>query len=358
MKGLVLAGGLGTRLRPLTHTGPKQLIPIANKPVLFYVIQDLVEAGITDIGIIVGYTEERINIVKNTVGDGSRWGVRIKYIEQDAPRGIAHAVYCAKEFMGNEPFVVYLGDNILKSGIVKFVEEFKNSGAEAGILLSHVPDPQKYGVAQLDDNGVVIDVEEKPKVPKSDLALIGVYMFTPRIFRVIEALKPSWRGEYEITDAIRSIILSKKYKVISHVVTDWWDDTGTAEAILHANHLILSDLKYKIEGSVEEGAKLIGNIELGQDSIIKNGTVVRGPVIIGKNCNIGPGYIGPYSSIGDNTTIIGGEVESSIIIGDTRIEFDKKIVDSLIGRYTSIISKNSLPKGYRFIIGENSEIQL
>lgn len=358
MKGLILAGGLGTRLRPLTHTGPKQLIPIANKPVLFYVIEDLVEAGITDIGIIVGYTEERINIVKNTIGDGSRWGASITYIEQDAPRGIAHAVYCAKEFMGNEPFVVYLGDNILKSGIVNFVEEFKNSDAEAGILLSRVHDPQKYGVALLDERGVVMDVEEKPDAPKSDLALIGVYMFTPLIFKVIETLKPSMRREYEITDAIRSIILSKKYTVISHIVTDWWDDTGTAEAILHANHLILSDLKHKIEGTIEEGAKLIGNIELGAKSIIKSGTVLRGPVIIGKNCNIGPGYIGPYTSIGDNTTIIGGEVESSIIIGDTRIESEKKIVDSLIGRFTNITSRNSLPKGYRFIIGENSDIQL
>ncbi len=358
MKGLILAGGLGTRLRPLTHTGPKQLIPIANKPVLFYVIEDLVEAGITDIGIIVGYTEERINIVKNTVGDGSRWGARITYIEQDAPRGIAHAVSCAREFMGDEPFVVYLGDNILKSGIVDLVDEFKKSGAEASILLSHVPDPQKYGVALLDDKGVVIDVEEKPKVPKSDLALIGVYMFNPHIFKVIETLEPSWRGEYEITDAIRNIILSKKFKVISHIVNDWWDDTGTAEAILHANHLILRDLNPKMEGTIEDGARVLGNIELGQGSIIKNGTVVRGPAIIGKNCKIGPGYIGPYTSIGDNTTIIGGEVESSIIIGDTTIEFDKKIVDSLIGRYTNIVSRNSLPKGYRFIIGENSEIQL
>lgn len=358
MKGLILAGGLGTRLRPLTHTGPKQLIPIANKPVLFYVIEDLVEAGITDIGIIVGYTEERINIVKNTVGDGSLWNAKITYIEQDAPRGIAHAVHCAKEFIGDESFVVYLGDNILKSGIVNFVDEFNKSGGEASILLSSVPDPQKYGVAQLDEKGVVIDVEEKPKEPKSDLALIGVYMFTPLIFKVIETLKPSWRGEYEITDAIRNIILSKKYRVISHIVTDWWDDTGTAEAILHANHLILSDMKHKIKGEVQDGARLIGNVELGKDSIIRKGTVVRGPVIIGRNCKIGPGYIGPYTSIGDNTTIIGGEVESSIIIGDTIIEFEKKIVDSLIGRYTNILSKNSLPKGYRFIIGENSEIQL
>ncbi len=358
MKGLVLAGGLGTRLRPLTHTGPKQLIPIANKPVLFYIIEDLVEAGITDIGIIVGYTEERINIVKNTLGDGSMWGAGITYIEQDAPRGIAHAVYCGKDFIGKEPFVVYLGDNILKSGIVNFVNEFNNSDAVASILLSHVPDPQKYGVAVLNDNGVVVDVEEKPGVPKSDLALIGVYMFTSHIFEVIKTLKPSGRGEYEITDAIRSIILSGKLKVISHIVTDWWDDTGTAEAILHANHLILCDLKHKIKGRVEEGAKLIGNIELGEKSIIRNGTVIRGPVIIGRNCNIGPGYIGPYTSVGDNTSIIGGEVESSIIIGDTRIEFDKKIVDSLIGRYTNIISRSSLPRGYKFIIGENSEIQI
>lgn len=360
MKGLVLAGGLGTRLRPLTHTGPKQLIPIANKPVLFYVIEDLVEAGINDIGIIVGYTQERIDTVKKTVGDGARWGVRITYIEQDAPSGIAHAVNCAKEFMNDESFVVYLGDNLLKKGIAGFVNEFNNSDADASILLTSVPDPKKYGVAVLDEKNEVIDVEEKPKKPKSNLAIIGVYMFTPYIFEIISSLKPSKRGEYEITDAIRSLVLSEKYRVMSHVVTDWWDDTGTAEAILHANHLILSDLSHNLIGKVEEDVGLIGNVELGGNSTIKKGTVIRGPVIIGKNCNVGPGYIGPYTSIGDNTTIVGGEVESSIIVGDSHIdiESDKKIVDSLIGRYTNIVSKNSLPKGYRFVIGENSDIQL
>ena len=361
MKGLILAGGLGTRLRPLTHTGAKQLIPIANKPVLVYCIEDLKQAGITDIGIIVGYTKERMESITNALGDGSRWGARITYIEQDAPRGIAHAVYCAKEFIGNESFVVYLGDNMLKEGIGPFVEKFKTSKADAAILLTRVQDPSKYGVASLDKNGRVIDVEEKPKKPESDLVVIGIYIFTPCIFKVIEALNPSGRGEYEITHAIRSLIKSKQYKVVSDLVTGWWDDTGTAEAILHVNHMVLAELKTEICGEIEEGANLIGNVKLGVGSVIKSGSVIRGPVVIGENCTIGPTYLGPYTSIGNNSIIVGGEIESSIIMENAliKLEANKRIVDSLIGKYTNIASsRNTLPGGYKFLIGENSNIQI
>jgi glucose-1-phosphate thymidylyltransferase len=267
-------------------------------------------------------------------------------------------VYCGREFIADDSFVVYLGDNILKSGIVDFVEEFKRSGADASILLSPVPDPWKYGVAVLDEQGVVVDVEEKPEHPRSDLAIIGVYMFTSEVFSIIEGLTPSGRGEFEITDAIHRLVTSPNHRVISHVVTDWWDDTGTAEAILGANHMILHDLRGQIEGVVEEGARLIGAVSIGANSVVHGDAVIRGPVIIGERCELENCYIGPYTSIGDGTIIKGGEIESSIIIGDTVIDFNEKIVDSLIGRHSRIVAKNSLPKGYQFIIGENSDIQI
>jgi glucose-1-phosphate thymidylyltransferase len=359
MKGLVLAGGLGTGLRPLTHTGPKQLIPVANKPVLFYGIEDMMEAGIREISIIVGYTEERINILKNAIGDGSRWGVKITYIRQDAPRGLAHAVYCAKDFMGDDAFVVHLGDNILKGGITKYVKDFENSDYDAAILLSEVEEPWKYGVATLNEKGEVIDLEEKPEKPKSNFVIVGVYFFKPAIFKAIEKIKPSKRGELELTSAIRELMISKNHKVKSYFTTDWWDDTGTAEALLRANHVILSDLKSSdIKGKVEDGVSIMGNASIGEGSLIKRGSMVRGPVIIGKNCTIAQAYIGPYTSIGDNTTIIGGEIESSVVIGDTRIECEKRIVDSLIGRHSIITSSGPPLRGYRMIIGESSKIQI
>jgi glucose-1-phosphate thymidylyltransferase len=359
MKGLVLAGGLGTGLRPLTHTGPKQLIPVANKPVLFYGIEDMIEAGIKEIGIIVGYTEERIKILKNAIGDGSRWGIKITYIQQDAPRGLAHAVYCAKDFMGDDSFVVHLGDNILKGGITKYVKDFENSDYDAAILLSEVEEPWKYGVATLNEKGEVIDLEEKPQKPKSNFVIVGVYFFKPTIFNAIEKIKPSERGELELTSAIRELMISKDHKVKSYFTTDWWDDTGTAEALLRANHVILSDLKSSdIRGKVEDGVSIMGNASIGVGSLIKRGSMIRGPVIIGNNCTIAQAYIGPYTSIGDNTTIMGGEIESSVVIGDTRIECEKRIVDSLIGRHSIITSSAPPLRGYRMIIGENSKIQI
>jgi len=360
MKGLILAGGLGKRLRPLTHTGPKQIIPIANKPVLHYCIEDLVNAGIKDIGIIVGYTEERINTIKEVVGDGSRWEANITYIEQDAPRGLAHAVWTAKDFLGNDDFVVYLGDNLLKNGIKYFVDDFKKTYADASILLAKVNNPEKFGIALLNEKGEVIDVEEKPKKPKSNYAITGIYLFKPSIFEFIENLNPSSRNELELTHAIQGLIESKKHKITSHFVKGWWDDAGTAKDILHLNHMILSNLKKsEIKGTVEKDAKLIGNIEIGNKTVVKKGTVIRGPVVIGKNCVIGfNSYIGPYTSIGDNTKVINSEIESSIIIGDSVINCKRKIVDSLIGRHSNIDSNDTLPKGFKLIIGENSFLSL
>ncbi len=358
MKGLILAGGHGTRLRPLTHTGPKQLIPIANKPILFYAIEDLVNAGITDIGMIVGYTEERINAIKEAAGDGSKFGAKITYIEQDAPRGIAHAVAITEKFMAGEPFVVYLGDNILKGGINKFVNEFKNSNYEASILLCHVKNPQRFGVAEL-ENEKIVRLIEKPKQPKTDLAMIGVYLFKKSVFDSIRTLKPSWRNELEITEAVDHLVQTT-HNVQAHIVQDWWKDTGKSEDILEANHLILQDLTQNIEGTIEETATIIGKARIGAGTIIRENTLIRGPVLIGENCEIGPNaYIGPYTSIGDNTKIKDTEIESSIVISDTEIECKKRIVDSLIGRHTQILSDSQSPqKAIKLILGENSIIRI
>jgi len=260
MKGLILSGGHGTRLRPLTHTGPKQLIPVANKPVLFYAIEDLKEAGVTDIGLILGTNMPEK--VKEAVGDGSKFGVNITYIMQGEPKGLAHAVAVAQDFVGEDPFIMYLGDNILKSGIKEFVEGFEESDYQARILLQPVDNPRQFGVAELDDKGNVINLVEKPEHPKSDLALVGIYLFKSSIFDVISRIKPSWRGELEITDAIQEL-LNTELKVDSHIVKGWWKDTGKPEDVLDANHLILDVLESEDNGEVEEGAKISGRVYIG-----------------------------------------------------------------------------------------------
>lgn len=355
MKGLILSGGHGTRLRPLTHTGPKQLIPIANKPVLFYAIEDLRDAGVTDIGLILGTNMPEK--VKEAVGDGSQFGVKITYIMQGEPKGLAHAVAVAQDFVGGDSFIMYLGDNILKSGIKEFVEGFGESNFQARILLQPVENPRQFGVAELDAEGHVINLVEKPEHPKSDLALVGIYLFKSSIFDAISRIKPSWRGELEITDAIQEL-LNTGLKVDSHIVRGWWKDTGKPQDVLDANHLILDVLKPENNGEVEEGAKIKGRVYIGKGTIIKENSVIRGPVTIGENCEI-DAYIGPYTSIGDNSVIVGGEIESSIVVGDATIECNERIIDSLIGNHSNIVSNdNKLPKGHRFIIGENSVVKL
>lgn len=359
MKGLILAGGYGTRLRPLTHTGPKQLIPVANKPVISHAIEAMKEAAITNIGIVVGYTEERIQKIMESVGDGSRWNVKITYIRQDAPRGIAHAIGITEDFIKGDDFVVHLGDNIFKEGIRKPLEYFQQSDAHAFLVLAKSDAPEKFGVAMIDKKENVIEVEEKPENPRTDLVITGLYFFKPDIFKFIKKLNPSARGELEITHAIQKMLQSKNYKVMAHVTEGWWDDTGTAESILRANRLVLMDLKSLNKGIVEENVKITGNVNIEEGSIIKEGSVILGPVIIGKNCIIGPNsYIGPYTSVGDNTKIKGGEIESSIIIGEGTINFEGKIVDSLIGKSAIILSEESLPKGFKFVIGEDTVIRM
>jgi len=354
LKGVILHGGAGTRLRPLTHTGPKQLIPIANKPMSVYALETLREAGITDVAIILGSLAPEK--VQEYYGDGASFGVRITYIHQGEPKGIAHAVKLAEYFVGDEPFVVFLADNLLKGGIREMAWHFEKSSAVAQIALCHVRNPQSFGIAELKD-GKIVRLVEKPKDPPSDLALVGIYFFRKQIFDAVRRLHPSWRNELEITDAIQTL-LDDGLEVRHRLVKGWWKDTGLPEDILEANQLVLSELSSYNRGRLEQGVKVSGVVCIGEGTVIRAGTTLRGPLIVGRSCEIGPdAYVGPYTSIGDNTVVRGAEVENTIIVGDCRIECKRRIVDSLIGRNTQIVdSADSLPRGSRFIIGENTFI--
>ncbi|MBS7622850.1 glucose-1-phosphate thymidylyltransferase [Candidatus Bathyarchaeota archaeon] len=357
MKGVILHGGRGTRLRPLTHTGPKQLIPIANKPMSQYALEDLRNSGITDIAVVLG--DVAPEKVIEYYGDGSKFGVRLTYIHQGEPRGIAHAVGLARDFVGDDPFIVYLGDNLIKGGIKSHVEDFRKSSAAAHIALCHVRNPEAFGVAELDNKGRIMRLVEKPKTPSSDLALVGIYMFRSSIFDAIDRLRPSWRGELEITDAIQGL-LEMGLEVSSHVISGWWKDTGRPEDILEANHLILSDLTSYNKGKLEDEVAVTGKIAIEEGTVIKSKSTLRGPLIIGRDCEVGPcTYVGPYTSIGDNVVIRGGEVENSIVLSNALIDCGKRIVDSLVGRESRVVSnETTLPKGYRLVIGENTSITL
>jgi len=356
MKGVILHGGRGTRLRPLTHTGPKQLIPIANKPMSQYALEDLREAGIKDIAFVLG--DVAPEKVVEYYGDGAKFGVKISYIHQGEPKGIAHAVRLTREFVGDEPFIVYLGDNLLKDGIVDLVKQFESSKSDSQIVLCKVSNPSAFGVAEVRD-GKIVRLVEKPKVPPSELALVGVYMFRRSIFETIEGLKPSWRGELEITEAIQRLI-DTGLTVRSHIVSGWWKDTGKPEDILEANQLVLSDLNPFNKGRVEGEVTTTGRIAIADGTVVKTGCTLRGPLIIGRNCEIGPGtYVGPYTSIGDNVVVKGGELENSIIFSDTVINCGKRIVDSLIGKGSKVVSNEvNLPRGYKLIIGEHTFVSL
>ena len=357
MKGLILTGGHGTRLRPLTHTGPKQLLPIANKPNVLYCLEDLRDAGITDIGVILG--DVMPEKVCELLGDGSKYGVQITYIVQGAPKGIAHAVLCAEEFLRDDPFCVYLGDNVLKGGIKTMVEDFQSNGYDAEVLLAKVPNPEKFGVAEMDAHGNVLSFVEKPKAPKSDLALVGIYLLRKDIFPIIKNLKPSWRDELEITDALDALRTQGK-RIKAYLVTGWWKDTGKPEDILEANRLLLDDLPRKIEGTVEAGARVEGRVHIGPGTVVKAGSVIRGPTVVGKDCVIGPDtYVGPYTAVGDGSKLVGADVEASIIFPDCTIETPNKITSSLIGSHTMIRSSHGkLPKGHQLVVGENSTLVL
>ena len=351
MKGLVLSGGAGTRLRPITHTSAKQLVPVANKPVLFYGLEAMRAAGIDDVGIVVGETRAEIEAA---VGDGSRFGLRVTYLPQEAPLGLAHAVLIAEAFLGESPFVMYLGDNLLKEGIAPFVRAFERSEPDALILLQKVSDPRSYGIAELDGDGRVAQLVEKPAEPRSDLALVGVYLFTPAVFESVKAITPSARGELEITDAIQHMI-DRGLRVEPHTVTGWWKDTGKLEDMLEANRLILSTIESDVRGEVVEST-LEGPVQVGEGSVIERCTV-RGPVVIGAGCRLSDSFVGPYTAISDGVVVEQAEIEHSIILENSRIcRLGARMADSLIGRDCVIAHSEALPVAYRFMVGDSSQI--
>lgn len=353
MKGLILSGGKGTRLRPLTFTQAKQLVPVANKPVLFYGIEALQEAGIKEIGIVVGDTRDEI---KAAVGDGSRWGIRVTYIKQEAPLGLAHAVKISEGFLRNDPFVMYLGDNILKSGIKSLVEEFDQKKPNSLILLTEVPHPERFGVAEL-KNGRIVNLVEKPKKPISNLALVGVYMFDSHIFTAVNAIKPSWRNELEITDAIQYLV-EQGLEVHPHLVTGWWKDTGKIEDMLEANRLILESIEEKIEGAVDKKSRTSGPVILEKGAQVKN-SIIRGPTIIGKGTEIIESYIGPFTAIQQNCRISNTEIENSIVLEESEIkDIGSRIDESLIGRNVKICRSLTKPSVYSFMVSDHSEIRI
>jgi glucose-1-phosphate thymidylyltransferase len=351
MKGLILSGGKGTRLRPITYTSAKQLVPVANKPVLFYGLEALVAAGITEIGMVVGETQSEI---RAAVGDGSRWGARVTYIEQEAPLGLAHAVLISETFIDGAPFVMYLGDNLLNRGITGFVEEFEREKPAAQILLARVPDPQMFGVAEL-AGGRVVRLVEKPPEPKSDLALVGVYMFGREVFESVKRIRPSFRNELEITDAIQDLI-DRGLEVRPHIVEGWWKDTGKLEDMLEANRLILDTLERRVDGTVDADSRIEGKVVVEAGAVIER-SVVRGPVIIGAHARISDAYVGPFTSIGDRVELRETEIEHSIVLeGAVITDLANRVEDSLIGRNVSIYRLPVRPSAYRFMLGDNSEV--
>ncbi|MCC0176042.1 glucose-1-phosphate thymidylyltransferase [Waterburya agarophytonicola K14] len=356
MKAIILSGGKGTRLRPLTYTGAKQLVPVANKPILWYGIESIVAAGITEIGIII--SPETGEEVKTKTGDGDRFGAKITYIRQDEPLGLAHAVKVAQPFLGDSDFVMYLGDNLVQSQLDLFLDKFNSQHLDALTLLCEVENPSSFGVARVDENGKVLELIEKPKNPPSNLALVGVYLFSPEIHHAIASIKPSPRGELEITDAIQHLI-DKQKSVASFKLSGWWLDTGKKDDLLAANQIILDDsVESAIEGEVDDQSKLSGRVYIGSGSIVHN-SMIRGPVMIGKNCKIENCFIGPYSSIADNTTLIDIDIEHSVVLQGAILEgISDRIVDSLIGERASLKTAPQRPKALRFMIGDDSKIEL
>ncbi len=351
VKGLILSGGAGTRLRPITHTSAKQLVPVANKPVLFYGIEALVDAGITDIGIVIA--PETGDEIREAAGDGSRFGARFTYIPQAEPLGLAHAVLTAEEFLAGHPFVMYLGDNLLRDGIAGLVDAFRRSEPDALILLTPVADPTAYGVAELEGDRVVRLIE-KPKEPPSNLALVGVYLFGPAILEAAREIEPSWRDELEITDAIQRLIDGGK-RVESQVVRGWWKDTGALEDMLEANRLVLEDIETRVDGELID-SRVEGRVVVEAGAQLES-CLVRGPAIIGAGSTITSSYIGPYTSIDAGVTITGSEIEHSIVLsGSSIIDLHARMEASLLGRNVRLSRNNAQPRTLRFMVGDNSEI--
>jgi glucose-1-phosphate thymidylyltransferase len=353
LKGLILSGGKGTRLQPITHTSAKQLVPVANKPVLFYGIEAMVAAGIEEIGIIIA--PETGDEIREVTGDGSRFGARITYIPQAEPLGLAHAVLTAEQFLGDSPFVMYLGDNLLRDGIVTLTEQFRSSSPDALILLTRVPDPEHYGVAELED-GKVVALAEKPAEPKTDLALVGVYMFTPTIFDAARAIAPSARGELEITDAIQHLVDAGK-NVEPHLVEGWWKDTGRLDDMLQANRLVLEDIQPRNAGELID-SQVEGRVVIEPGAVLTR-TVVRGPAVIGAGATLTDTYVGPYTAIDRDVTIERAEIEYSIVLEGSRIaDLGARMEASLIGKHSNVVRTDGMPRTFRMLVGDKCEISL
>ena len=351
MKGLVLSGGKGTRLRPITYTSAKQLVPVANKPVLFRVIEAIIEAGITEIGIVVGDTAQEI---KAAVGDGKRFGAKISYIQQEAPLGLAHAVKISQDYLGNERFVMFLGDNVIQGGIFRLIRDFENYDHNSQIVLKKVPNPQQFGVAELSEDKRIVRLVEKPQNPPSDLALVGIYMFDYHIFEAVNAITPSWRGELEITDAIQWLI-EHGYKVTPYVHEGWWIDTGKMEDMLEANRYVLEELEYP--KNVEHPG-IEGKVIIEQGVEITNSTI-RGPAVIGEGTRIVDAYVGPYTSIYHHCVIQNAEIEHSIVLENSQIrDIDQRIEGSLIGRSVEIIGTRQRPRTCRLTLSDHSKVRI
>jgi glucose-1-phosphate thymidylyltransferase len=351
VKALVLSGGAGTRLRPITHTSAKQLVPVANKPVLFYGLEAIRDAGVTEVGIIVGDTAAEIEAA---VGDGSALGLQVTYLRQQAPLGLAHCVLIARDFLGDDDFVMYLGDNFLIGGITELVGEFRQHGYDAQILLTKVPNPEQFGVAELGADGRVRSLVEKPKDPVSDLALVGVYMFTSVIHEAVASIQPSLRGELEITDAIQYLIDHGR-NVQPHLVTGYWKDTGRLEDMLECNRKVLETLEPSNAGTVDDVSSIVGRVVLQEGASVVRSTV-RGPAIIGKGTKIVDAYVGPFTSIYHGCVVADAEIEHSIVLEETVIRGVGRIEDSLIGKQVEVTTSAAQPKALRLMLGDHSKV--
>jgi glucose-1-phosphate thymidylyltransferase len=368
MKGLILAGGSGTRLRPITHTSAKQLVPIANKPILFYVVEHMVGAGIRDIGIVIS-DDDTGAAITDAVGDGSKWDVRITYIPQEAPRGLAHCVLIARDFLADDDFVMYLGDNMLQQDLRQFVDRFENerdrqptleqpaaAPPSAQILLAKVDDPRQFGVAEFGARGEIVRLVEKPQQPPSDLALVGVYLFDRAIHDAVRAITPSGRGELEITDAIQWL-LDRGDRVVHEVLAGWWIDTGKKDPLLHCNRLVLETLEPRINGDVDEHSRVEGRVVIEDGASLVN-SVVRGPAVIGQRTRLIDTYVGPYSSIGPDCELRDAEIEHSVVLDSSTITGVHHIQDSLLGREVEVVRSGERPKATRLMLGDHSRADL
>ena len=349
----MLSGGAGTRLRPITHTSAKQLVPVANKPVLFYGLEAIAEAGISEVGIIVGDTAEEI---REAVGDGSQFGIKVTYIPQEAPLGLAHAVLIAKDFLADDDFVMYLGDNFIVGGITGLVEEFRTERPDAQILLTRVPNPTSFGVAELDGDGRVVGLEEKPKEPKSDLALVGVYLFTPAIHEAVRSIKPSWRGELEITHAIQWLIDDKR-DVRSTTISGYWKDTGNVTDMLEVNRSVLETVEPVTEGTVSDDSEIIGRVRIEAGARVSGSRIV-GPVIVGAGTVVENAYIGPFTSVSEDCRIEDSEIEYSIVLRGSSVTGVRRVEASLIGRDVEVTPAPRNPSAHRLVLGDHSKVQI